>query len=64
MGQTVTYRGFRVGDDRHVMSYAIAGGERYNLVLTHPQGSDQLRELTSYEVLADLRAHYEGWDPR
>lgn len=53
-----------MGDDRHVMSYAIAGGERYNLVLTHPQGSDQLRELTSYEVLADLRAHYEGWDPR
>lgn len=45
------------------MSYAIAGGSRYNLVLTHPSRSAQLRELTSSEVVAAMRKHYEGWDP-
>jgi hypothetical protein len=46
------------------MSYAIAGGERYNMVLTHPRHLDQSRELTSLEILVEMKATYSTWDPR
>jgi hypothetical protein len=46
------------------MSYAIAGGERYNMVLTHSRKPDEFKEPSSDEVLAEMREVYSGWDPR
>lgn len=46
------------------MAYAIAGGELYNMVLTHPQSSTEIRNLEPEEILADVREHFRGWDPR
>ncbi|KAH8810823.1 hypothetical protein F5884DRAFT_875731 [Xylogone sp. PMI_703] len=52
-----------VGDDRHVMSYAIAGGESYNLVLTHPYDNIDKEHTPMSEILQKMRSHYNGWDP-
>ncbi|KAL4862807.1 hypothetical protein BDV12DRAFT_190153 [Aspergillus spectabilis] len=52
-----------VGYNLHVMSYAIAGGEQYNLVLTHPTSSANIQPISSAESLATMRAHYTRWDP-
>ncbi|KAL5335593.1 hypothetical protein BJX70DRAFT_390532 [Aspergillus crustosus] len=52
-----------VGYDLHVMSYAIAGGEKYNLVLTHPTSSTDIQPLSSAEALSKMRAYYGRWDP-
>jgi len=46
------------------MSYAITGGESYNMVLTHPQSSIEFHELCSSELSAEMRTHYQDWDPR
>jgi len=46
------------------MSYAISGGESYNMILTHPQSSTELQQLRSHEVLEEMRTHYQNWDPR
>ncbi|OAL36219.1 hypothetical protein AYO20_04377 [Fonsecaea nubica] len=52
-----------VGHNLHVMSYAIAGGERFNLVVTHPQNHHEGPEQTMPQVLEKMRAQYAGWDP-
>ena len=44
------------------MSYAIAGGERFNLVLTHPADQEDV-DLPMSQVLDKMRQHYAGWDP-
>ncbi|KAF4304319.1 hypothetical protein GTA08_BOTSDO07426 [Botryosphaeria dothidea] len=52
-----------VGDNRHCMTYCIAGGKAFNMVLSHPDsaGADTLEPD---RVLEDMRAQFEGWDPR
>ncbi|EXJ56370.1 uncharacterized protein A1O5_12637 [Cladophialophora psammophila CBS 110553] len=52
-----------VGHDLHVMSYAIAGGERFNLVVTHPQNPKEATEQPLSRILEEMRSHYVGWDP-
>ncbi|OAP59252.1 hypothetical protein AYL99_06550 [Fonsecaea erecta] len=52
-----------VGHDLHVMSYAIAGGERFNLVVTHPQSRHGAAEKSMPQILEEMRSRYVGWDP-
>jgi salicylate hydroxylase len=52
-----------VGDMRHVMSYTIAGGKSFNMVLSHPETSDP-STWKQETALADMKQHFEGWDPR
>lgn len=53
----------RVGHSRHVMTYTIAGGRSFNMVLSHPETSDSStwRQETALE---DMKRHFQGWDPR
>ena len=54
----------RVGDQSHVMSYSMTGGQFYNLVITipepnepsewDPEGSCSIEKMQSYFI---------GWDP-
>ncbi|KAF1958975.1 FAD/NAD(P)-binding domain-containing protein [Byssothecium circinans] len=52
-----------VGDNRHVMTYTIAGGKTLNMVLSHPDDSDPSvwRQDT---VIEDMKKQFENWDPR
>ncbi len=52
-----------IGDQRHVMSYLIAGGQSFNMVLSHPEKSDPATWKTD-SVLADMKAQFYGWDTR
>ncbi|KAF2436269.1 FAD/NAD(P)-binding domain-containing protein [Tothia fuscella] len=52
-----------IGDMRHVMSYSIAGGGSFNMVLSHPESSDP-STWKQETALADMKSHFEGWDPR
>lgn len=45
------------------MSYPIAGGALYNLVLTHKRRDDGASVLSNEEELARMRSFYQGWDP-
>ncbi|KAK0760489.1 hypothetical protein N5P37_006683 [Trichoderma harzianum] len=51
-----------VGHNRHVMAYPIAGGERYNMVLTHPEPSSTIQNLSS-DGLTQMKSQFNGWDP-
>lgn len=48
-----------IGDGRHVMTYPIAGGKTFNLVLSHPDDGT----MTPAEVEEEMRQNYRGWDP-
>jgi salicylate hydroxylase len=48
---------------RHVMSYTIAAGKSFNMVLSHPETSDPATWRQGTE-LEDMRNHFEGWDHR
>ena len=52
----------RIGDMRHVMTYTIAAGNSFNVVLSHPETKhpDTWDQATALE---DMRNHFEGWDP-
>ncbi|KAF1983592.1 FAD/NAD(P)-binding domain-containing protein [Aulographum hederae CBS 113979] len=52
-----------IGDLRHVMSYTIAGGKSFNMVLSHPEKSDPStwRQETALE---DMKQQFQGWDFR
>jgi salicylate hydroxylase len=51
-----------IGEGRHVMTYPIAGGKTFNLVLSHP---DDKTNCTGGDVgvEAEMRQNYQGWDP-
>lgn len=54
----------RVGDQTHVMSYPIKGGEDWNLVITVPEQKDPCEWGDwSRQSLTIMRSYYEGWDP-
>ncbi|KIW56578.1 hypothetical protein PV05_05230 [Exophiala xenobiotica] len=54
-----------VGDMRHVMTYMIAGGKSFNMVLSHPDRSDPSTwsSQTPERILSGMRDHFKGWDP-
>ncbi|KAF1975537.1 FAD/NAD(P)-binding domain-containing protein [Bimuria novae-zelandiae CBS 107.79] len=51
-----------IGKERHVMSYTIAGGKSFNMVLSHPEHSDP-STWNQETVLKDMKHHFEEWDP-
>ncbi|KAF2643524.1 FAD/NAD(P)-binding domain-containing protein, partial [Massarina eburnea CBS 473.64] len=52
-----------VGDNRHVMTYTIAGGKTFNMVLSHPEDADP-STWNQTTVIEDMKKHFENWDPR
>jgi salicylate hydroxylase len=52
-----------LGDMRHVMSYTIAGGKSFNMVLSHPDSSDPTT-WNQETALSDMQEHFKGWDSR
>ncbi|KAF1922892.1 FAD/NAD(P)-binding domain-containing protein [Didymella exigua CBS 183.55] len=51
-----------IGDNRHVMTYMISGGEKFNMVLSHPETTEP-HTWNKDTTLQDMRSHFEGWDP-
>ncbi|KAF6805725.1 salicylate hydroxylase [Colletotrichum sojae] len=53
-----------IGEDRHVMTYTIAAGESFNMVLSHRDHRDPSiwAQKTQGEILHDMRAEFQGWD--
>jgi salicylate hydroxylase len=45
------------------MTYSIAGGKSFNMVLSHPSDTDPStwKQETAVE---DMKSHFAGWDPR
>jgi salicylate hydroxylase len=54
---------FRIGEDRHVMTYTIAGGKSFNMVLSHVDHSDPAK-WEQKTAIEDMRNYFTGWDPR
>ncbi|EFX02321.1 salicylate hydroxylase [Grosmannia clavigera kw1407] len=52
-----------IGPDRHVMTYSIAGGNSFNMVLSHVDHSDPA-SWTPADAVAEMRGQFAGWDPR
>ncbi|KAF2453195.1 hypothetical protein BDY21DRAFT_388240 [Lineolata rhizophorae] len=55
-----------IGPDRHVMTYGVANGERFNMVLSHPEHRDPSTWPIAdrHADCADMRRHFAEWDPR
>lgn len=54
-----------IGEGRHVMTYTIASGKSFNMVLSHRDDSDPTTWPTDPdERLAQMRSYYADWDPR
>lgn len=51
-----------IGPQRHVMSYTIAAGKSFNLVLSHVDDTDPATWRPE-DSLDNMRAQFEGWDP-
>ncbi|XP_014551814.1 hypothetical protein COCVIDRAFT_19972 [Bipolaris victoriae FI3] len=52
-----------IGEDRHVMTYAIAGGESFNMVLSHIDHSNPASWAKRF-LKEDVQKEFKGWDPR
>ncbi|KAM5386568.1 hypothetical protein ACJZ2D_000531 [Fusarium nematophilum] len=54
----------RIGEDRHVMTYTIAAGESFNMVLSHRDHRDPSTwpQMTQEEIISEMRAEFQGWD--
>ena len=52
-----------IGEDRHVMTYTIAAGESFNMVLSHVDRSDP-STWKPENAVKDMQAEFEDWDPR
>ncbi|KAF3763332.1 FAD/NAD(P)-binding domain-containing protein [Cryphonectria parasitica EP155] len=53
-----------VGEDRHVMTYSIAGGKSFNMVLSHRDKGDPATFGLEEDILGNMRREFEGWDPQ
>lgn len=53
----------RIGEDKHVMTYMIAGGQSFNMVLSHVDRSDPAG-WNQNTAIEDMRSQFVGWDPR
>ncbi|KAL0766773.1 hypothetical protein CaCOL14_010344 [Colletotrichum acutatum] len=53
-----------IGEDRHVMTYTIAAGESFNMVLSHrdSRNPSTWEQKTQAEILGEMRAEFRGWD--
>ncbi|KAJ4293248.1 hypothetical protein N0V90_008530 [Kalmusia sp. IMI 367209] len=54
---------FWLGDQRHAVTYTIAGGKSFNMVLSHPEDSDP-STWNQDTVIEDMKRHFRSWDPR
>ena len=52
----------RVGGNTHAMTYSIAKGETFNMVLTHPE-ADGPEIWDQSNALSEMKAVYRDWDP-
>ncbi|KAF4448971.1 salicylate hydroxylase [Fusarium austroafricanum] len=52
-----------IGEDRHVMTYCIAGGNSFNMVLSHVDHSSP-STWDAASALQDMRESFHDWDPR
>ncbi|KAK7228809.1 hypothetical protein V2G26_000979 [Clonostachys chloroleuca] len=52
-----------IGEDRHVMTYCIAGGKSFNMVLSHVDRTDPAT-WASRDAVKEMRVQFENWDPR
>ena len=54
----------RVGDQAHVMSYSMAGGKMWNLIITVPEVKEPglWASEENYDV-AKMRSFFKGWGP-
>ncbi|KAK7413357.1 hypothetical protein QQX98_007734 [Neonectria punicea] len=52
-----------IGEDRHVMTYSIAGGKSFNMVLSHVDHTDP-STWNPEDAVKDMREHFETWDPK
>ncbi|KAH0527335.1 hypothetical protein TsFJ059_002347 [Trichoderma semiorbis] len=52
-----------IGPERHVMTYTIASGKSFNMVLSHIDHSDP-STWRPETAIDDMRAYFEGWDPK
>ncbi|ROV90349.1 hypothetical protein VMCG_09711 [Cytospora schulzeri] len=52
-----------IGDERHVMTYCIAGGQSFNMVLSHPDRGNPSLPSSEAGILANMRKEFGGWDP-
>ncbi|KAK1763153.1 hypothetical protein QBC33DRAFT_459986 [Phialemonium atrogriseum] len=50
-----------IGENRHVMTYTMAGGKSFNMVLSHIDHSDPAT-WKSEGVLEDIKREFSGWD--
>lgn len=48
------------------MTYTIAAGQSFNMVLSHMDSSDSSLwpSLTQKDILAGIKAEFQGWDPQ
>lgn len=44
------------------MTYSIAGGKSFNMVLSHPDKGDPSLYGLEEDILGDMRKEFEGWD--
>lgn len=57
-------RRFRLGDNRHVMTYVIGAGKSFNVVLNHEDLSDHADWSQDKDsLLSNIREEFEGWGP-
>lgn len=47
---------------RHAMTYTIAGGKTFNMVLSHPE-TDDPETWDQTKALESMKQHFRGWDP-
>lgn len=54
----------RIGKDRHAMTYCIAGGQAFNMVLSHPDRNASAAPAPEKEMLETMKKEFEGWHPQ
>lgn len=47
---------------RHAMTYTIAGGKTFNMVLSHPE-TDDPETWDQTKAIESMKQHFRGWDP-
>ncbi|WP_433797201.1 FAD-dependent monooxygenase [Actinoplanes sp. CA-252034] len=53
-----------LGPGRHLVHYPVAAGRLVNLVGVAPAGDYTVESWTATATVAELRAEFDGWDPR
>ena len=52
-----------VGPERHVMTYTIAAGKSFNMVLSHVDHTDP-STWKPENAVAEMKEYFRGWDPQ